>query len=124
MFTDASDSARVPVVSSVRSRRFQSPVGDAGRHVVGPETALSGPVAIARVRGTIVGGVTVRRRVGQRRLRAVGQHRGTAVQRAQPALPSQVQRIALGQPHRTAAQCCTKQTPRTIITDNDIIYYR
>lgn len=105
-FTDACDVTRVPTVSSVRRRRRQRPIADAGRHTHGPESALPGLVTVAHVRdirGGDGGG-----RFGQGRLRAVGQHHGATVQQAQPALPSQVQRIAVGQPHGTAAQDCTK----------------
>lgn len=50
-FTVASHSTGVQVVSPpVRGRRLQGPIADAGRHVVGPETALSGPVTVAHVR--------------------------------------------------------------------------
>jgi len=95
----------VPVESAVRGRRFQRPIADAGRHVIGPQAALSGRVTVARVPRTVRGR---RRAVRQAGLRAVGQYRGAAVQRAQPGLPSQVQRVAFGQPDGTAAQRCER----------------
>jgi len=95
-------------VSSVRRRRRQRPIAGAGRHARGPETALTGLVTVAHVRD--VGRGDGCGRFGQGGLSAVGQHRGATVQRAQPALPSQVQSIAVGQPHWTAAQDCTTKT--------------
>lgn len=86
-FTDARDQSRVPAVSSVRRRRRQRPIADAGRHTHGPYTALTGLVTVAHVRD-ISGGGEGGGRVGQGRLRAVGQHHGATVQQAQPALPS------------------------------------
>jgi len=65
-------------------------------------------VAVAHVRE--ISGGDGGSRVGQDRLCAVGQHHGASVQHAQPALPSQVQRIAVGQPHGTAAQDCANVT--------------
>jgi len=77
---------------------------------------LPGLVTVAHVRD--ISGGDGAGRVGEGRLRAVGQHHGAMVQQAQPALPSQVQRIAVGQPHGTAAQDCTKAMDSYII-----IYY-
>jgi len=66
---------------------------------------LPGLITVAHVRE--ISGGDCGSRVGQGCLCAVGQHHGATVQQAQPALPSQVQRIAVGQPHGTAAQDCT-----------------
>lgn len=73
-FTDARDSTCVPVMSSVRCPRSQGPIAHTGSHVIGPKTALSGPVTVAYVLAKMIddgcGGIG-QHVVGQDLLRAV-----------------------------------------------------